>query len=588
MKKQTISVLIFCLGVSLVSCTQREKSSEKILNLAVPQKVKGMDPIHSSDLYSATEVARVYEGLLEYNHVNPYLLVPNLAEGMPLRSEDGLTYTFKIRSGILFHDDPAFPNGEGRELVAQDFVYSIKRLADLRLQGLGWWTLDGKIKGLNEWREKYRRTDKTNYDEEVTGLRALDKYTLQLILTKPFPQLLYVLAMPFSFAVAREVVEHYGEEFLNHPVGTGAFTLGEFDQSNRIVYERNKKFREKTFPCNSAPDLNIDMKFYCGKKIPFVDKVMVNIIQEDQPRWLNFQRGRLDYIGVPKDSFESLIPDGKTLSKEFAGKGISLIVAPSLDITYTGFNHDEELFQNKKLRQAMSLAYDHRRANELFYNNTAILAHSIIPPGIEGHMKDFVSPYKYLGEESIAKAKQLMSEVGYPEGRNLPEMTLDIPASTSSRQMADYFKTQMERINIKVRVIQNTWPELLKKITTRQIQLYSIAWSGDYPDSENFFKLLYGPNRSPGSNGSGYNNEDFNRLYEEASVLPSSPARKSLYEKMYQMAAEEVPLLFNFHRRKYVVIHSWIKNYVVSDFSLSGSQYIDVDINKKQEMIKEL
>ena len=586
--RRIMNLTLIFIGVFFISCTKKEEPNTKALNLYIPQKVKGMDPIYANDLYSSGELARVYEGLLEYNYVRPYELRANLAESMPEVSNNGLNYTFKIRQGVLFHDDPAFPDGKGRELVAQDFVYSIKRLADLKLQGLGWWLFDGKIKGLNEWRDKYREAEKSNYDDEVEGLKATSKYTLQLVLTKPFPQLLYALAMPFSFAVAKEVVDHYGQEFLNHPVGTGAFMLDRFDQSNKIVYQKNPNFREKTFPCDAFPEYKSVADVYCDKKIPFVDKVTVNVILEDQPRWLNFQKGNLDLVSIPKDNFDSVIPDAKELAAEFKEKEISLIIAPSLDVTYTGFNHDLPLFQKKKLRQAMMLAYDSERANKLFYNATAIDAHSIIPPGIDGHIKGFKSPYSHQGSESIEKAKRLLREAGHPDARGIGELTLDVPSSTVSRQMAEYFKTQMEAINIKIKVVQNTWPEFQKKIRARQIQLYSIAWLADYPDAENFLQLLYGPNKSPGANGSGYDNAEFNALYEQSSTMGNSSARTKLYEQMSLMAAEEVPLLFGVHRQKYVLTHSWITNYIVSDFSLGNSQYVDIDINKKRETMKKL
>ena len=492
-----IGAAYWVLGVSLLfsaSCLRKKDSGEKVLNLSTPQKVKGMDPIYANDLYSSNEVARVYESLMEYNYVKrPYELRPNLAAEKPVVTDDGLTYTFKIRQGVLFHDDEAFPEGKGRELVAEDFVYSIKRLADIKLQGLGWWLLDGKIKGLNEWRDKYKDAEKSNYEEQVEGLRALDRYTLQFKLTKPFPQLVYALAMSFTSAVAREVVEHYGEEFLNHPVGTGAFTLDRFTQSNKIVYERNKKFRDKTFPCGAAPEFKPFVDAYCDKKVPFVDRVVVNIVLEDQPRWLNFQKGNFDFVGVPKDNFDSVLFDAKELVPAYKEKEISLHIAPSLDITYTGFNHDMEVFKrNKGLRQAMMLAYDDKRANGLFYNNTALAAHSIVPPGIFGHVADFRSPYRHQGPESVERAKKLLADAGFPGGKGLPEFTLDIPSSTVSRQMAEYFKAQMVGIGIKIRVNQNTWPEFQNKIAKRQIQLYSIAWGADYPDAENFCSFSTG------------------------------------------------------------------------------------------------
>ena len=586
---KSITILSLSLsGLLLMSCFRKKNFDGKVLNLVISQTVKGMDPIYASDLYSGGEIARVYEGLFEYNYVRPYEVVPNLAGGMPVITDNGLTYTFKILQGVFFHDSPAFPQGKGRELTAQDFVYSLKRLADAKLQGLGWWIFDGKVQGLNEWRDKYKDAKESNYGEDIDGLKALDKYTLQIKLTRDFPQLLYALAMPFSFVVAREVATHYGPEFLNYPVGTAAFTLERFNQSNKITYKKNPNFRKKTFPCNAVEKYKALVDTYCGKQLPFVDKIVVNVIVEDQPRWLNFQKGKIDMIAVPKDNFESVIPGGKDLASQYRDKEISLIIAPSLDVTYTGFNHDMPLFKNKTLRQAMMLAYDSEKANKLFYNDTALSAHSIIPPGIPGFIENFESPYRYKGPESLKKAKQLLNEAGYPEGKGLPKITLDIPSSTVSRQMGEFFVGQMKTVNINIRLNKNTWPELQNKIVKRQIQLYSIAWGADYPDAENFLQLLYGPNKSPGANGSGYDNPVYNKLFKQASLMQHSPARTTLYEKLNLMAAEAVPIIFGVHRQKYVLKHSWITNYIVSDFDHGNAQYIDINSKKKQEILKRL
>ena len=313
-----LSALSFALG--LTSCTKKENFDGKMLNIAIVSTIKGYDPIYANDRYSANEVARVYEGLLQYNYVKrPFTLIPNLAESLPKVSEDGLVYTFKIKKGIKFQDDAAFAEGKGRELVAADFVYSLKRLADPRLQGLGWWLLQGRIKGLDEWRAKYTELPETDYNEEVEGMKALDKYTLQFTLNKKFPQFLYGLAMPFTFVVAKEVVEKYGKEFLNHPVGTGAFKIdgGVFKQNKKIRYVKSPNYREETFPCDASEEYAEMAKKYCGKKLPFVDAITVKVMEESQPRWLNFQKGRVDYLTVPKDNFDSAIPDAKNLAPDF-------------------------------------------------------------------------------------------------------------------------------------------------------------------------------------------------------------------------------------------------------------------------------
>jgi len=585
MKKMITILLSFGLLLGLTSCTKKEMTNEKVLNLAVSAKIKGMDPIYANDLYSSNEVARVYEGLLEYHYLKrPYTLVPNLAEALPKVSEDGMTYTFKIKQGVKFHDDKAFPNAKGRELTAEDFVYSIKRLADPKLQALGWWLLDGKIKGLNEWRDKYADQPKVDYTEEVEGLKAVDRYTLQFTLAKPFPQFLYALAMPFTFAVAKEVVDHYGKEFINHPVGTGPFVLPEFKQTNKIVYTKNPAFRKKTFPTEASEEFK-NMLTDAGKTLPLVDKVIVNILVESQPRWLNFQKGKIDYIGIPKDNFDSAVIPGKGITDDLKKKGINLTVTPSLDVTYTAFNHDNKLFANEKLRQAMSAAFDPYTANKLFYNNTALPAQSVVPPGIAGHIEGYKNPF--VGP-NLELAKKLLAEAGYPEGKGLPEISYDCPSSTISRQIGEFFKQQMSKIGVNIKVVQNPWPELQKKIKNRTVMLYGIAWGADYPDAENFLQLLYGPNKSPGANGSGYSNDEFDKLYKTAAVLQDSPQRTALYEKMNRIAAEKVPWIFGVHRQSYVLFHSWVKNYINADFNAGQAQYLNIDIDAKKEAVKKL
>ena len=589
MKMRKISICALLSGLMLfTSCTKKVDTSEKVLNLAVTAEVKGMDPIYANDKYSSNEIARIYEGLLEYHYLKrPYTLVPNLAESLPVVSADGLTYTFKIRKGVKFQDDAAFDGGKGRELVAEDFVYSIKRLADPKLQGLGWWLLEGKIKGLNEWREKNSEKDVVDYSEVIEGLKATDSHTLVFKLNKPFPQFLYSLAMPFTFVVSKEVVTKYGDNFLNHPVGTGPFMLkgGEFKQtSKRLTYVKNPTFRKKAFPVEASEEFK-PMLSDAGKDLPLLDKVVVNIIRESQPRMLQFKKGKVDYNSVDKDNFDSMIVAGKSLSKELLDKGINLEVSPSLDVTYTAYNHDMKLFQNTNLRRALALAYDVEEMNKLFNNGTALPAQSVIPPGIAGYMKNYKSPYR---SKNLKLAKELLAKAGYKDGKGLPEITYDCPSASTSRQIGELIKKQLAEIGVNIKVQQNTWPELQKKITKRQVMLYGIAWGADYPDAENFLQLLYGPNKAPGANGSGYDNPEFNTLFKKAAVMQDSPERTALYEKLNRIAAEEVPWIYGVHRQGYTLKHSWLKNYMSTDFEAGQAQYINIDLNKKKEMLNKL
>src|SRR5690606_11378245 len=342
--------LILMLGL-ILSCSKEHRYDVRKLHLISPEKVAGFDPILASDRYSGLEVGKVYEGLFEFHPLKrPYELIPNLAAAHPLVSKDGLTYTFKIKSGVLFHDSPAFPEGKGRELVAEDFVYSIKRLADPRLQAKGWWLFDQKVKGLNEWRTKNAALEETNYDEAIEGLKALDKYTFQVKLTTPYPQFLYALAMPYSYVVAKEAVAHFGKEFLNHPVGTGPFILPKYDQSNRIVYVKNPTFREKFYPSEGEEgDERKGLLSDAGKKLPLVDRIIVHTVVESQPKWFGLQKAKFDLLEMDDTHIAQSLTEEKALKWEYRNLGMRLISSPQLDITFFAFNNEDKTFKDVRV-----------------------------------------------------------------------------------------------------------------------------------------------------------------------------------------------------------------------------------------------
>ena len=385
--------------------------------------------------------------------------------------------------------------------------------------------------------------------------------------------------MPFTFVVAREIVEGYEKDFLNHPVGTGPFMLSRFNQSGKIIYVKNPDYRKKFFPKGVYPHLGEE------QRLPFLDKIVVHVIKESQPRWLNFLKGKIDYIAIPRDNFDSVITPGNELTKDLQEKGVELLKAPSLDITYVAFNHDLKLFASVDLRRAMMLAYDIDRYNKLFYNNTALPAHGVIPPGIAGYEEEYENPYRKM---NIKKAKELLTKAGYPGGKGIGIITYDCFNASISRQQGDYFKKQMEKIGIQVKVRPNPWPVLQDKITKRKIMTYGIAWGADYPDAENFLQLLYGPNRAPGANGSGYDNKRYNLLFERATAMSHGSQRTKLYETLNRFIATEVPWIFGVHRQNFIVKHSWVENFTLSDFNIGQEAYLSVDTVKKKEMIKKL
>lgn len=580
-----IIILNLLLSLISISCTKKQDFSIKVLNRESKGEIKGMDPVRADDLYSGRELARIYEGLLQFHYLKrPYELTTNLAAEMPVASEDGLVYTVKIKKGVKFHDNECFPGGKGRELVAEDFVYAIKRMADIEVNSSGWWLLDGKIKGLNEWREKFS-TSKTKYDEPIEGLTALDEHTIEFKLTRAFPQFLYALAMPFTFAIPREAVEKYGEQIINHPVGTGPFLLekGYFDQSNKITYIKNPDYRDEFYPSEGNPgDKESGMLKDAGKKIPFVDKLVVHVLTESQPRWLNLLKGNIDFLAPPKDNFDQALSGGE-LSADLKAKGISLSRKVQLDVTFRAFNHEHPLFKdNVNLRRAMSMAIDHEKELELFYNNQGIVANGPVPEGIAGFDKNYKNPYvKY----DLKKAKELLAKAGYPGGKGLPPIVFETISSTVNRQMGEFFQKSMKDIGIDLQVSVNTWPELQKKVKTKNHMMYAMAWSADYPDAENFLQLLYGPNSAPGANGSNFNHPEINKLYEKVSVMQPSEERDRLYTELNQKVAELVPWIFGIHRQEVDLVNGWVENYRYPEMPHGMDKYININMEKKEALL---
>ncbi len=577
------NLILAGLLVVFASCSKEKNFDERELHLLSPEKIAGFDPINISDRYMGHEAGKVYEGLFEFHPLKrPYVLVPNLAESMPTVSADGLTYTFKIKSGVLFHDSPAF-KGKPRELKTDDIFFSLRRLADPKLSAKGWWIIDDKIAGLNEWRTKYEKEAAANYDEPIEGFKRIDDQNFQIVLKRPFPQFLYSLAMPYTFIVAKEAVEHFGNEFLNHPVGTGPFTLSKFEQSNRIVYLRNNKFRDKFYPSEGAEgDDKLGLLADAGKKLPLVDKIVVDIIPVDQTQWLNFQKGRVDLMEM-KSMYERALDDANALHPNLKANGIRLHIDPMLDVTFVAWNYDNAVLKNKKLRQAMSLAFDRAGFNKTFYKSLASEAQGVIPPGLSGYRKEFKNPYTKL---DIAAAKKHLAEAGYPGGKGLPELTIETRSDTIPRQQIEFIAKNMAEIGIKVKVGANTWPELIKKVTTRQHQGYTMAWGADYPDAENFLGLLYCPNSSPGSNGANYCNPDFDALFKSATQLQDTPERTTMYEKLNEIVALDSPWIFGFHRPEVFVAQAWLRNFKQMEFNHSQFQYLGVDLEVKKELSK--
>ncbi|HMO49830.1 MAG TPA: ABC transporter substrate-binding protein [Kiritimatiellia bacterium] len=580
-------MLAACLTVGCGESSRTDRAQGDSTLYQDTLRIRGFDPVRAGDQPSALAIARIYETLLQYHYLDrPYRVEPLLAESLPEVSDDGLVYTFRIRPGIYFQDDPCFiaTDGKGREVTADDFVYAVKRLADRKNQSVGYWTLSGRVVGLDDFREKSGDPEPTDYEQEIPGIRALDRYTLQWTLTQPYPQLLWILAMHYIVATPREAVAYYGPEFSRHPVGTGPYILKEWRQNYRLEYVRNPKWQETgrvdRYPSTGAPDdLEAGRLSDAGAVLPLTDRIVDYVVMDPATRWLKFITGQLDSSDVSRDNWEAILDDNLALNPVLAEKGIAMSMGPSLRLGYFAFNmEDPVLGPNRALRQAMTCAFDTEAWIQLF-NGRITRPTGPIPEGLAGHDPDH-HPFPF----DLERARRLMIEAGYPEGRD-PQtgrrltITLELGRADDAelRQSAELFTFFMSRIGIQIHVSYNNGPAFFDKLERRLAPMFFLSWIGDYPDAENFLQLFYGPNASPGPNRCNYRNPDFDALYDVIRTMPDSPERTELYRKMAAIVVEDAPWIFAYQYINVGLRHPWFRNYKMHAFPYGMEKYYRVE-----------
>lgn len=536
-------------------------------------RTSSLDPIKTEAVGDMRCVALVYETLLEYEYVTrPYKLRGCVAESLPEVSADGTVLTFHIREGIMFGPDkclgvdPATGGPATRELVAEDVVYSFKRLADAKLSSSGYWTIENKIKGIDEFRKASLSEEPTDYSRDIAGLKALDSRTLQITLEKPSPDFLWVLAMPYTAIVPIEAVEKYGVDFDSIEVGSGPFRLVKWRRGYRIEFDR-RPGRDTTR--DATPLLP-----GAETAVP-IEKLVYLVMEDASTRWLSFLDGGLDVAGdISRDNWDAVVnPDG-TLAEGMARRGIILKSQPSLDTYYIGFNLDDPVVgSNKKLRQAMSCAFDTNQWIKL-NNGRVAAADGPVPPGIEGKLET-AHPYSF----DLEKAKALMVEAGYPggidpsTGRRLA-LTLDLGRTDQEiRESAELFSAFMDRINIVVNLQYNNWPSYLQKVGRREAQIFLIGWMADYPSALNFMQLFVGRNSSPGPNRANYNNPGYDAIFDKADTELNDNERLDLIRQMQEKAREDCPWIFMHHRKTHLLLNPRVRNMTIHDFPYGAEKH---------------
>lgn len=565
------------LTLSIFSCTKSSKLDENTLNVPIAGQISTLDPAQSFDTISASVIYQGYDQLFEYHYLKrPYQVQPLLATSMPKIENDGTRYIINIRSNIRYHDDPVF-EGKPRYVKAEDFITQIKRLAFLPTNSNGWWLFKGKIKGIDEFRKQAGNDLEKFKSLKVEGLTATDDTTLIIDLVKPHPQMLYALTMTFASPMPMEAVMKYNNDLGERIIGTGAYKLKSWTRNSIITFERFENYHNRFYPAQGDRLANSrELLKDAGKKLPFIERVNFKVIKEAQTRWLNFLKGKIDYLALPKDNYNTTITPSGELNSELKKKKIKLQIFPSLTYWWLSFNMNDPIVgKNLNLRKAIAHAIDYDRYITMFTNNIGQKANSIYPPGIAGYDPSNVLPYEY----SLEKAKEYLAKAGYPNGKGLPIIKYDTRGSnTTIRQRAEFIKTSLSKIGIKIDVHTNNFPAFLDKAKKGKLQFWLDGWALDYPDAENVLQLLISKNVSPyGPNSTFYSNKKVDDLFDQLKILPDGKEKFDLMVKIEKEVNEQLPWVMLFYSRNYIVSHERLKNFRHSDIIYNQIKYLKID-----------
>lgn len=464
------------------------------------ERMVSFDPAELVHVSQMIESATVYETVLGYRNPGTTELEPRLLERLPARLDGGRRYRMTVKKGVRFESDSCLPGG--RELVADDVVYSWKRLLDPSQHFAGAWALRDLV--------------------GPEGVRKVGPRDVEVLLPRASATFLYRLAMPGAAIVARECVEHYGKDFGRHPVGTGAFRFiaSKSDFQSRLFYEARRD--------------------YHGPGLPRPQAIDVRIFLEAQPRWLNFESGAVAKIGLPKESISSAQANSKLWLRQQMVPNV-LRVSFNMDSSVVGAKAP----RGRELRAVISRLLDRSEYVKLFLGGQGEEAYGPVPPGVVGYAP---------GIRSVSGAARPTAKVT----RLDPPVELEMNAFANAnwRQFADWVALKVAPAGIVIKPVFLRESEWRARAEKRQGDLWAESWNADYPDAENFLQLYYGKNRSPGSNDSGYSDAEFDRLYEQLLVTDGAKAREALSLKMQKILRRDQPAVWLAHEKMLIAYHA--------------------------------
>ena len=524
--------LFLFIATSIISCSVHQHPDKKIFHYNEQTGIASLDPAFAKNQSIMWAIHQLYNTLIEVDeHMQ---LKPSLAKTWEL-SPDNLLFTFHLRTDVYFHDDPAFKNGKGRLLTARDVAYSFNRIMDRNVASPGAWIFNNRV-------------------DSVNGFTALDDSTFQVKLIRPFQPILGILSMQYCSVVPREAVEKYASNFRSHPVGSGPFQLVVWEEGQALLLKKNNHYFEK----DSS-----------GYPLPYLDGIKVSFFDSKATEFLEFQQGRLDFINDIDASFkDEILTKTGHLKQQWQGK-LLLQKHDYLNIEYLGILVDpqNDLVKNsplrmQKIRQAINYGFDRRKMMLYLRNSIGTAAEGgFVPAGLPSFDTAIVKGYRY----DPAKARQLLAEAGYPEGKNLPVIKLlTIPVYAD---LASYIANELNLlgINVQVEAIQKSL--LLEQTSKSQALFFRGSWIADYPDAENYLSVFYGKNPAP-PNYTRYKNPAYDVLYEKAIAEKNDSLRYGLYQQMDRLIVADAPVVPLWYDMVIRLVHTNISNFIPNSLNL--------------------
>ena len=516
------------------------------------ENIRSLDPVGINDVVSHHVAHQIYDLLIDLD--TNLQLVPMLAKRWEV-SPDGLTYTFHLRSDVTFHDNPCFPGGKGRKMTAEDVRYSLNRVLDPRTGSLGFDFYKNYVVGAKEFNEEVTKATTENREPKIkdaSGYKVVDDTTFQIKLTKPFAPFIYYTCLGFAYVIPKEAVDKYGKDFFQNPVGTGPFIFEKWTPDLEINMKKNPNYWDKDA---------------AGNQIPYLDGVKFRFIKDLSQQLLEFKNGNIDdSYRIPNELFKTIVNEDKTLTPEYS----KFIVQrkTSLSTQYYGFLVTSKVFEDPKVRQAFNYAIDREKILKYVLQGSATdpAIYGMVPPVMPNYNAKKIKGYSF----DLPKAKELMSQAGYPDGKGFPVVTLNInEGGGRNTQIAEAIQDMLKEIGVTVKLQLLQFAQHLDNIDAGRSDFYRLGWNADYPDPETFLNLFYGKNvpSNPKDvspiNSFRYKNARFDELFEKAISTTDIAERNRLYEEAEQIAVNDAVVLFIYYDEDWRLVQPYVRGYAL-------------------------